>query len=291
MADPAEVLPLLVVVVLLMTASGQHPDRMTVHFDGDRQVTQVEEVLVVGGGRATIPAEASSNGTVYVVGGEFRVRGEFDGDVTQLAGNVSVADGGGIAGEFQTVAGNASIAPGAAIGSRSRVQFVQREASPVADWGFLAVQALGLAIVGALLTRRRPELLRNVGDSIVHHSVVSTVVGAFTGATALALFVFMAFTLILIPVSLFGMAVGLLSVGYSSLAYGYLVGQRLPIDQQDLSAGVGTAAFVVGLDLLGRVPLLGAVAQFLLVVTGLGAVLITYYGFREFEPALSRGAD
>jgi hypothetical protein len=288
MAAPSEVLPLLVVVILLMTASGQSADRMEVHFDGDRAVTQVEEVLVVGGGTATIPEGASPNGTIYVVGGDFRVRGSLDGDVTQLAGNVSVADGGAIAGEYRTIAGNTSIAEGATVGSRSRVEFTQRDRSPVADFGFLALQALSLALAGAFLTRRRPALLRNVGDSIAHHSVVSAVVGAFTSATALALFVFMAFTLILVPVSVFGIAVGLLSAAYASLAYGYLVGARLPIDRPDLATALGVAVFVVALDLLGRVPLLGPVVQFALVVTGLGAVLITYYGFREFEPALSR---
>lgn len=287
MADPVEVLPLLVVVVLLMTASGQRVEQMEVVFDGDRAVTQVEDALVVGGGTVTIPAGETVNGTIYVVGGDTRIQGEFDGDVTQLAGNVSIAAGATVRGEFQTVAGNASVADSATVGSRSTVEFVQRERSPATDFGFLALQALVLALVGVVLTRRRPALLGNVGDSVVHHSVVSAVVGVFTGATALALFVFMAFTLVLIPVSVFGIAVGLLTLGYAYVVYGYLVGRALPIERPDLASAVGIAGFVVAVDLLGRVPLVGTAIQFVLVVTGLGAVLITYYGFREFEPALS----
>ncbi|MFC7080595.1 polymer-forming cytoskeletal protein [Halorussus caseinilyticus] len=287
MADPVEVLPLLVVAVLLMTASGQQVEQMEVVFDGDREVASVSDALVVGGGTVTVPADESVSGTVYVVGGDFRVAGEVDGDVTQLAGNVSVGDGGAISGELRTIAGDAAVADGATVGARSTVEFVQRERSTAEAVGFLALQALVLALAGGALARRRPALLENVADSVVHHSVVSGVVGAFTGATALALFVFMAFTLILIPVSFFGLAVGLFTLAYAYVVYGYLVGRALPIDRPDLASAVGSAVVVVAADLLGRVPLVGTAVQGLLVVTGLGAVLVTYYGFREFEPALA----
>jgi hypothetical protein len=288
MADPLEVLPLLVVAVLLMTASGQSVEQMEVVFDGDREVTAIEDALVVGGGTVAVPAGETVEGTVYVVGGNLSVRGRVDGDVEQLAGNVTVAASGGVSGEFRTVAGQAVVAEGAAVGSRSTVEFVQRERSPAEEVGFLALRALVLAAVGAALARRRPALLANVGDSVAHHPVVSGVVGAFTGATALALLVFMAFTVVLVPVSVFGVAVGLLTLAYGYLAYGWLVGRALPIDRPDLAAGAGVAAFVVAENLLGRVPVVGTAVQFALAVTGLGAVLITYYGFQKFEPALSR---
>lgn len=287
MADPVEILPLLVIVLLLITASGQSVEQMEVVFEGDKTVTEIDDVLVVGGGTTTIPANATVTGTVYVVGGDLQVRGRIDGDVDQLAGNVSISDGAAVSGELRTIAGNASVAPEATIGSRSTVEVISQEPSPAREYGFLAVQALVLALAGGALARRRPYLLRNVGDSVVNHPFVSGVVGAFTSVTFLALFVFMAFTLVLIPVSLFGIAVGLLSVAYAYVGFGYLVGARLPIDRPGLATAVGTAAFVVAVDFLGELPLLGTTIQLLLTLTGLGAVLITYYGLREFEPALS----
>jgi hypothetical protein len=66
-----------------------------------------------------------------------------------------------------------------------------------------------------------------------------------------------------------------------------LVGARLPIDRPDLATAVGTAVVTVAVDLLGAIPLVGTAFQLLLTVTGLGAVLVTYYGVQEFEPALS----
>lgn len=287
MADPVEILPLLVVVVLLMTIGGENVEQMEVVFEGDREVSEVEDVLVVGGGTTTIPAGETVNGTIYVVGGDLDVRGRIDGDVDQLAGNVSVGEEAAVTGELRTIAGNASVAPGATVGSRSTIRVTSQELSPAREYGFLALQALVLALVAGALARRRPVLLGNVGDAVVHHPTVSGVVGAFTSATALSLFVFMAFTLILIPVSLFGIAVGLLSIAYALIAFGYLVGARLPIDRPARASAVGTAAVVVAVDLLGRVPLLGTAVQLLLILVGLGAVLVTYYGLRKFEPALS----
>jgi hypothetical protein len=76
-------------------------------------------------------------------------------------------------------------------------------------------------------------------------------------------------------------------LGYAYVVYGYLVGRALPIDRPDLASAMGIEVFVVALELLGRVPLVGSFARSVLVVTGLGGVLTTYYGFREFEPALS----
>jgi len=291
MADPVELLPLLVVVVLLLTASGQDVDSMAVVFEGDRAVSDAPDALVVGGGTTTIPDGATVNATVYVVGGTLAVEGRVAADVEQLAGNVSVGEDAAVTGRLRTVAGEVEVAPGATVGSRSTVEVVQREPSPAREYGFLAVQALVLAVAAGALARRRPALARNVADAAVHHPGVSGVVGAFTAATFLALFVFMAFTLVLIPVSLLGIAVGLLSVAYGYVGLGCLVGSRLPVDPPARAAAVGTAAFVVAFDLLAAVPVVGTALRLLLTVTGLGAVLVTYYGLREFEPAVAQLGD
>ena len=60
----------------------------------------------------------------------------------------------------------------------------------------------------------------------------------------------------------------------------YYLANAVPIEWS-----IGAGLFVVALELLGDVPLLGAVGQALLVAVGFGAVLITYFGLQEFEPA------
>jgi hypothetical protein len=225
------------------------------------------------------------SGSVFVIGGDARIDGRVDGDVRLLAGNLTVGEEATITGELQAIAGEPSVADGASVGRQTTIDVTRQSRSPQEAVGLFALQVLVMALLGAWVSRRAPALLANVGDSIAHHTVVSGVVGSIAGATSLVLFVYMAFTLILLPLSIAGLVVELLTVVYSYLVYGYLLGTRLPVERTDVASAVGVGAFVVGVELLGRVPLLGAVAQFLLVAVGLGAVLVTYFGLREFEPA------
>jgi hypothetical protein len=114
---------------------------------------------------------------------------------------------------------------------------------------------------------------------------VSVTAGALVSVSAVALLVFMAFTLVLIPVTVLGLLAGVLVTGYGVLALGYLVGTRL--DRFGLSGGPATAAGVVAVsvaaELLSFVPF-GDVLVLLVGTAGIGAVLVTYLGFRPFEP-------
>ena len=282
---PTEVIPLLIVVLLMLSAGGAEPETMEVVFDGEHAVTSIDDALVVGGGTVTIPAEASVTGRLFVIGGDVRVDGRVDGDVRVLAGNLTLTDGAEVTGELQTVAGTATVADGARVGERTSLDVTPRPRSPLAEAGFLALQVLALGVLAGWVARRNPALLANVGDSIANHAVVSGVVGSIAGATLLVLFVYMAFTLVLLPVSVLGLLAELLLVVYAYVVYGFLIGRRLPVERVDLATAAGAGLFLLGVEALGRVPIAGFVGQFLLVAVGLGAVLITYLGLQRFEPA------
>jgi hypothetical protein len=51
-----------------------------------------------------------------------------------------------------------------------------------------------------------------------------------------------------------------------------------------VTTAVGAGLFLIGIEALGRVPVAGFLAQFLLVAVGFGAVLVTYFGLQELEP-------
>lgn len=285
MADPTEVIPLLVVVLLLLGAQGGDVDAVAVTLDGDRTVTAVEDVLVVGGGTVDVPAGERVNGSLYVVGGDARVAGTVDGDVVQLAGNLTVAGSATVTGELQLYAGRWSVAPGATVGRRTAVEdVVPAEPSPVRAASTLALRALALALAGWVLARRDPALLANVGAAVTDHPVVSATVGLLAGATGVALVVFMAITLLLLPVSVLGVVVGFVVVSYAYVVFGYLLGRRLPVGRVDLASAAGVVAVVLAVEALGRIPVVGALVELGLVVTGAGAVLLTYFGLQRFEP-------
>jgi len=297
--SPTEIIPLLLVVLLLLAGSGAEPDTMEVVFEGNHTLgadTSTGEgisptsssgddgALVVGGGTLTVPANATVSAPVFVVGGDLRIEGQVV-DVRVLAGNVTVTDGATVADQLEVLGGQASVADGATIGSRSELVGELQGASPTRSPAGFLFQVGALALVAGLLARRNPTLLENVGDSVVNHAAVSGVVGAIAGLTLLVLFVYMAFTLLLLPLSVAGLVAEFGIVVYSYVVFGYLIGSRLPVERVDLASAAGAGLFVVALELLGRVPLLGILGQALLVAVGFGAVLVTYFGLREFEPA------
>lgn len=282
---PTEIIPLLVVVLLLLSASGVEPESMEVVFDGDHTISTTDDALVVGGGTVTIPSDAMVETRLFVVGGDVLIDGQIDGNVRVLAGNLTVTDGAEITGELQTIAGNTLVAEGALVGERTALDVTPQPRSPLANVGWFVLRLLALGGLGALLARRRPMLLENVGDSIAHHTVVSGVVGSIAAAALLVLFVYMAFTLILLPISVLGLIAEFLVVVYAYTVYGYLIGRRLPVERADVATAVGTGLFLIGVEALGRVPVAGFLLQFLLVTVGFGAVLVTYFGLQEFEPA------
>lgn len=285
MANPIELIPLLVVVLLLVGVGGGPVESMEVVTDGTHVVTAVPDVYVVGGGEVTVPADASVTGDVYVIGGTATVAGTIDGDVTQLSGNLTFASSAVVTGDTQYFAGSLDVDDGAALSSVTTAEtLAAQSSSPARGLVFLAAQTLALALAGAFLARRFEFALATAGEAVTAHPVVSGVVGLLVAATALALVVFMAATIILLPVSVLGVGVGVLTVAYGYVVYGYLVGQRLPIERPDVASAVGVVVFSAAVELVGAVPFVGTAVQLGLLVVGVGAVLVTYFGLKRFEP-------
>ncbi|MCU4744425.1 hypothetical protein OB955_21210 [Halobacteria archaeon AArc-m2/3/4] len=279
-----ELVPLLIVALLLLSAGGADVDRIEILSDGEHVIDDREHAVIVGDATVTVPDDAAVSGPIYVIAGDTQIRGTVDGDVVQLAGELTVYEGATIADELRLVGGVRTVSSGATIGERTSVEPVAREPSPLVRVGSFVLQSLVLGGIGFGLARWKPSLLRNVGDSVTEHSIVSATVGLLVSVTSLALFVFMAFTLILLPISLLGLLTGLLVLVYSIVIYGFLVGQYLPLEHVGLASAAGTVLFLGLLTVLPWVPIVGSWIGITLFVVGIGAVLITFFGLREFEP-------
>ncbi len=278
---------LLLVALLLLVAGPGGVDAAEVTFDGAHDAATVDGALVVAGGTVSVDSGTTAEGPVYLVGGDLVVNGTVSGDVVQFAGNLTLADSAVVGGRLRHVGGRESVAPGAKVAARSDVaSSVSGRRSPVGDAVAFLGQTLLLAASAYVLARRRPTLLANVADSISNHSLVSVVVGTLASLTALSLFVFMAFTLVLLPVSLLGLLVGGAVVLYGVVALGYLAGSALDWDPEraGLAAALGVVGVQVALRLLNEVPFVGGLVALLVLATAVGAVVVTYFGLREFEP-------
>lgn len=164
------------VVLLLLSIGGADTDQMEVAFQGDPDIEGIDDVLVVAGGTTTVHADESVAGDVYVIGGTMQIDGEVDGNVTLLAGNLSVSSGAAVTGTVQTIAGESSVVGGASVGEVSTFDPPTSSDSLARHVGAFLVQFLGLAIVGWWLAGRHPALLENVGHSITGHPIVNGVV-------------------------------------------------------------------------------------------------------------------
>lgn len=96
----------------------------------------------------------------------------------------------------------------------------------------------------------------------------------------------MAFTLVLIPVSLVGILAGVLVTALGVIAWGHRLGARLPLRRPAVATAAGVVAVMALLTVVGRIPVLGDLVVGFVVLSGLGAVTITYVGFSEFRPAV-----
>lgn len=281
-----ELIPLLILALLMISAGGAEVETAELVMEGDHEITDHRGALIVDDATVTVPADAEVSGPVYVIGGEFRVRGSVTGNVTQLSGALVVENGAVIDGQLLHVAGTEQLADDARIGERTTVEVTRAEADPVAAYVPSALMTLVLALAGGWIARKRSGLLNNVGEAAREHAVVSLTVGALLFVTFLAVFVFMAFTLVLIPVSLLGLLLGLLTIAYGIIAWGYLVGERLGTARVDIATGVGVVAVMVFLHVVGFVPVIGELIAVGVLLTGLGAAVVTYFGLSRFEPAV-----
>jgi hypothetical protein len=278
-----DLIPMLLLSLLLLTAGGDVQTAELI-LTGEHDATSHRGALIVADAQVTVPADGTVPGPIHVLGGETRIHGTVRGDVTHIAGTLVVDDGARITGTLQQIGGTLVVSPDADVARRTGVEIIPEDPHPVRRLLPAVLVTALLVLVAARRARRNPRSLAHLRGALEHHPVVSVTVGALVALTFLSLFVFMAFTLILLPVSLLGLAAGLVAIAYGVVALGALVAQRLPIERPGPAAAEGVALVMAALQLLGAIPILGSVAVGGLLLAGLGGVVLTYFGLQEFTP-------
>lgn len=275
-------IPLLISALLLVSADSEVATIRLV-LNGDHEIVDLHDALIVGDASVTVPADVEVPGPIYVIGGELVVNGTITGDVTQLAGSVKIESQAEVTGGLHYVAGALTVADDAHIGRRTTLDVT----GGAGRGGGLFPQAmliLVLAGLGYIVARKRPEALSNVSAAVRSHPVITVTVGTFISLTGVALLVFMAFTLVLIPLTIVGLLAGLATLGYGLIATGRLIGALLPTKREAVATALGVVLVLVGLRLAGFIPLVGDVVVAGVLLAGVGAVLVTYFGVSRFRP-------
>ena len=143
--------------------------------------------------------------------------------------------------------------------------------------------------MAALVTHFRPRPVARLAEVLARHLVVAGALGVLAGIVGLSLLVLMAFTIILIPVSLLGLLLGGSTIVLGWLAWGEICGRillrwlRLRL-QPATTAFAGTLLFMLALEGIGALPMIGGTVALILTAAGLGAAVLTRWGLRPYVP-------
>jgi hypothetical protein len=263
----------------------------------------LDDGLVILGGSALLEEDSLVKGDILIFGGSLLIYGDVEGDITAAGGYIMLADTAHVKGNITTAGGTLDSDPQAVIDGETIIEnrspfnsfFPQQIQSPVIRmnanpfWNglwFLA-RVFVLASLAVLLLLFFPTHTQRISEVVVHQPIISGALGLITMLVAPIVFVAIAITIILLPVSLVGVFLIVLIVIVGWMAMGLEVGNRLSRMLKmewaaPVEAGIGTFVLSLVLGSIGFIPCIGWTIVALVASMGFGAVLLTRFGTREY---------
>lgn len=273
--------------------------RFTLVADGEHTFDQdLTGSLIITDGSVSLSAGTTLDGSVHILSGSLNVDGDITGDVFFLNGDLTLGPTALIGGDLNLGNGSYHPSPAAVIAGHLNTgggiplpDLPERQAPT--GWTLLLRTVINGSLLGlaaALLTRYAPAAIERVGHAGVRHSLVSGAVGLLVGVVGISLLVTMAYTILLIPVTLLGLFLLGIAVLYGWIGLGVSAGRlgvrvlKRPV-KPSTAAFFGTLFFMLVLELLSSLPLIGGLLGIMLAVVGLGAVSLTRFGLQHFTPS------
>jgi len=264
--------------------------------------------LAVIGGTVFLKPGSTINGDIAVIGGVIEIEGVVNGDIQALGGTISLMKTARITGSVYNFSTNLSQADGAVIEGQQIASLPfdfdfgdfnvpNTPGIPKTEtsnglgiigkflWAILQVLAMGaLAMIVVLIA---PKPTDRVSRSINKQPFVHWGIGLLTSFTAPALFLVLIVTIILIPLSIIGIIIYSITMLFGWIALGYTIGKKLfATNSQSLSpallAGLGTILLTAIARLGAVIPCVGWLIGAVLSLFGLGAVILTRFGTRDY---------
>ena len=292
---------LLLIPLFLVACQSADAYRGMVVLDGEHTFSQgerVEGILLLLDGEVVVAEGAAISEAVYIINGRITIAGQVSGDVSVIGGELDLAPGAMIGGDLNIGGGTVERAPSATV--RGQVNYgsgieipieLERERQPPGDAILQSlVSGLLLGVLAWLGARFLPRPIARVSETTLRYPLVSGSLGLLAAVVGLVLLVMMAFTIVLIPVTILGLLLALFIVVYAWIAYGSALGRwlarRLPWSlSPPLSAFIGALLFMLATGILELIPVVGPTLSLLISVAGVGAVLLSRFGTRSFVPA------
>ena len=270
--------------------------------------------LVVLGGTADLEEDSIVYGNVFIMGGNLLADGFIDGDLAVMGGNVELGPNAVVEGDVVTLGGNVdrglAIIEGDFMSEEvfdfpMNLGFTRDYGFPMQFGGFQGYQGFGtsmgtrilayffqaflLAALAALVVVFIPEHTKRIASTLAEQTWISGGIGILTMIVAPILIFFLFITICFAVLGFLGVFILVVAGVFGWIAMGMEVGDRLAKAlerewQPVVAASAGT--FIVTLVLMGInfIPCIGWLAPFLVGAAGLGAVILTRFGTREYIP-------
>lgn len=254
----------------------------------------------VGTGSLTVGEDAVVGGNLDAGAGSIVVAGTVRGDATLGADTVRLADTARFDGNVEYDAGtfvreDGAVVSGALVRNDDLVVVGSGDAgfgafdfSPVwFAWNLVVTLAVG-AVLLALLPARSAQVVRTA----LSRPVDAGIAGVLGLVAAIVGIVLLVVTIVGIPVALLGAIVFAL-VAWAGSIYGRIAVGDWVLDRLDVDGGRwgGLLLGVVGVALVGLIPVLGGIVELVVFVLGFGALaLLTYEHYRGGREAATPDA-
>lgn len=309
---------LIAALVLPTTAFAAEPNQGHVVMGGNYTLESGDTLdgdLVIFGGNAELQEDSTVQGSVLLLGGNADVNGTVQGELALVGGNADLGSSAVIQGNVVSLGGNLQRAQGSEIGGdvisadefSIPFSFPQLRTTRIVGpfdgpnvrfapvWNVLwfFFRSLLLAALAILVVMFWPNPTARTASAVVSQPILAGGLGLLTFIVAPILLVVLAITIILSPVSLLAFILLVVACVFGWIAVGLEVGDRLAEAfgweiHPAASAGLGTLAMSLVVGGIGLVPCVGWLAGFVVVAIGLGAVLLTRFGSREYLPATAQ---
>lgn len=287
----------LLLAVMLSGCGSNGMYRIIFVTEGEHTISNISSgELIILGGTVTIDENAALDGSAHLVSGMLTLEGTIHEDVSALGGTLQLGDHAAIEGILNhgggKLEGNAVENVAAKVNTGTGIQ-IPELTSPQRETAFLQLSRfiINAALLGLLALGVNRYLTRQmalIGETIFQHVWVSVSMGVLVGIVGLSLVVLMAYTILLIPVAMFGFFVFALSIIFGWISFAIFVGQRAAPEFSSTKPKlfIFSSVFltILGMNFISLIPIVGPITNILFGVIGMGAVFLTRFGMRRFVP-------
>ena len=259
----------------------------------------VDRNATVGGGDVEIDSIAVIGQNAYLIGGKLRVDGAVRGGLLATGGDVEL--NGPISGDVQVASDGLTIGPRAQIAGNLRYRVKNKvridpaakisgkvSALPVSKGPgpFSLLWVAGVLLMGVVVILLIPRFIAEAAVSIDARPVRAVLIGLIVGFLWLIAVIVAAVTVVGLPLALLAAAAWLIVIAISGVPVAVWLGGRIMHARTVLGRQGPLVNFFIGALIflvIGVVPVIGNIIQFIAGCIGFGAILMTAWAARQAQ--------